>query len=37
VEGRFAPTHDPHRELCADCPAQAALCTWGPERTLAAR
>jgi hypothetical protein len=37
VEGRFAPTGDPHRELCADCPAQPALCTWGPERTLAVR
>jgi ATP-dependent helicase/nuclease subunit A len=35
VEGRFAPTDEPHRELCATCPGQPALCTWGPERTLA--
>ena len=36
VEGRFTPTETPHRELCADCPGQPALCSWGPERTLAA-
>ena len=35
VDSRFEPTEDPHRELCADCPGRAALCTWGPERTLA--
>ena len=35
VEARFEPTDDPHRELCADCPGRAALCSWGPERTLA--
>ncbi|MFN2616300.1 MAG: UvrD-helicase domain-containing protein [Thermoleophilaceae bacterium] len=36
VEARFAPTEHPHRELCADCPGQPALCSWGPEHTLAA-
>jgi len=36
VEGRFEPTDAPHRELCATCPGQPALCSWGPERTLAA-
>ncbi|MBN1528499.1 MAG: UvrD-helicase domain-containing protein [Thermoleophilaceae bacterium] len=35
VEARFEPTADPHRELCADCPGRAALCSWGPEKTLA--
>jgi hypothetical protein len=35
VEARFAPTGSPHRELCADCPGQPALCSWGPDRTLA--
>jgi ATP-dependent helicase/nuclease subunit A len=35
VEGRFEPTDEPHRELCATCPAQPALCRWEPERTLA--
>jgi ATP-dependent helicase/nuclease subunit A len=35
VEGRFEPTSLPHRELCATCPGQPALCRWGPERTLA--
>ena len=37
VEGSFAPTEQPHAELCATCPGQPALCSWGPERTLAAR
>jgi hypothetical protein len=36
LELRFGPTERPHRELCADCPGQPALCSWGPERTLAA-
>ena len=36
LELRFDPTDRPHRELCADCPGQPALCSWGPERTLAA-
>ena len=35
VESRFVPTDTPHRDLCADCPGRAALCTWEPERTLA--
>jgi ATP-dependent helicase/nuclease subunit A len=34
VEGRFEPTDWPHYALCADCPGRAALCKWGPERTL---
>jgi ATP-dependent helicase/nuclease subunit A len=37
VAGRFEPTAEPHRELCGDCPGRAALCSWDPERTLAAR
>ena len=37
ISGRFDPTPDPHRELCAGCPAQPSLCSWGPERTLAER
>ncbi|MGI8946182.1 MAG: UvrD-helicase domain-containing protein [Thermoleophilaceae bacterium] len=36
VGGRFVPSERPHRGLCAGCPGRAALCTWGPERTLAA-
>ena len=35
TSGRFEPTTAPHRGLCADCPGQPALCSWGPERTLA--
>jgi len=35
VDGRFEPTTSPHRELCASCPGQPALCSWPPERTLA--
>jgi RecB family exonuclease len=34
AEARFEPTPNPRRELCADCPGQPALCSWGPERTL---
>jgi hypothetical protein len=34
VESRFEPTDEPHRDLCADCPGRAALCSWGPEKTL---
>jgi hypothetical protein len=34
VESRFEPTHEPNRDLCADCPGRAALCSWGPEKTL---
>jgi hypothetical protein len=35
IAGRFAPTDAPHRELCQFCPGQPALCSWGPDRTLA--
>jgi ATP-dependent helicase/nuclease subunit A len=34
TEGRFVPTDEPHRGLCADCPGRESLCVWGPERTL---
>jgi ATP-dependent exoDNAse (exonuclease V) beta subunit len=34
LEGRFEPTREPHRELCITCPGRAALCEWGPDRTL---
>ena len=37
VGGAFSPAAAPHRELCQGCPGQPALCTWGPERTLADR
>jgi ATP-dependent helicase/nuclease subunit A len=36
VEARFEPAAEPHYGLCADCPGRAALCSWGPERTLRA-
>ena len=35
IAGRFEPTAQPHRALCADCPGQPRLCSWGPDRTLA--
>jgi ATP-dependent exoDNAse (exonuclease V) beta subunit len=35
IEGRFVPSDRPHRELCATCPGREALCSWGPDRTLA--
>jgi len=34
VAGDFEPTSEPHRELCAGCPGQPALCKWPPELTL---
>jgi ATP-dependent exoDNAse (exonuclease V) beta subunit len=37
LTGVFVPTAEPHRELCQSCPAQPALCTWAPDRTLAER
>jgi ATP-dependent helicase/nuclease subunit A len=37
IVGRFEPTADPHRELCATCPGRAALCSWDESRTLAER
>jgi len=36
VSGSFRPSDRPHLALCAGCPGQPALCSWGPERTLAA-
>ena len=36
VEGRFVPSDEPHRGLCADCPGRAALCVHPPELTLRA-
>ena len=36
VDGRFEPTDHPHRDLCLTCPGRPALCSWPPERTLAA-
>jgi ATP-dependent exoDNAse (exonuclease V) beta subunit len=35
IGGRFEPTDDPHRELCATCPGRPALCCWDESRTLA--
>jgi ATP-dependent helicase/nuclease subunit A len=37
LAGRFEPTDAPHRGLCQFCPGQPALCSWEPERTLAAQ
>jgi len=34
LEGRFEPAAKPHRGLCAGCPGQAALCSWGLDDTL---
>jgi len=34
--GRFDPSPAPWRGLCGDCPGRSGLCSWGPERTLAA-
>jgi hypothetical protein len=34
IDGEFAPTGEPHRELCLTCPGRAALCSWGPDHTL---
>jgi ATP-dependent exoDNAse (exonuclease V) beta subunit len=35
LAGDFAPTAAPHRDLCADCPGRAALCSHPQTRTLA--
>jgi hypothetical protein len=35
IDGRFEPTDEPHRELCASCPGRAALCSWDEAHTLA--
>ncbi|MEA2427320.1 MAG: hypothetical protein QOF37_948, partial [Thermoleophilaceae bacterium] len=37
VAARFERSDEPHRELCQGCPGQPALCTWGPDRTMAER
>jgi ATP-dependent helicase/nuclease subunit A len=37
LAGRFEPTSAPHRGLCQFCAGQPALCSWEPERTLAAQ
>jgi hypothetical protein len=37
ISGQFEPTDRPHRELCQHCPGRPALCTWGPDRTMAER
>jgi ATP-dependent exoDNAse (exonuclease V) beta subunit len=37
VAGRYEPTAEPHRELCASCPGQPSLCRWEPEMTLRER
>jgi ATP-dependent exoDNAse (exonuclease V) beta subunit len=34
LDGRYEVTGTPHRDLCADCPGRAALCSWGEEMTL---
>jgi ATP-dependent helicase/nuclease subunit A len=35
LAGRFEPTAEPGRDLCATCPGRAALCSWPEERTRA--
>jgi ATP-dependent helicase/nuclease subunit A len=35
LEGRYGVTATPHRDLCADCPGRAALCSYPEARTLA--
>jgi ATP-dependent helicase/nuclease subunit A len=35
LDERYPVTDAPHRELCADCPGRAALCSHPPSRTLA--
>jgi ATP-dependent helicase/nuclease subunit A len=35
IAGRFEPTDEPHRDLCATCPGRPALCCWDESRTLA--
>ena len=34
LEGRYEVTATPHRDLCADCPGRAALCSYPEARTL---
>ena len=33
LEGRFVPSEEPHRDLCAGCPGRAALCVHDLELT----
>jgi ATP-dependent helicase/nuclease subunit A len=33
----FAVTLTPHREICLTCPGRGGLCSWGENRTMAAR
>ena len=35
LEGRYEVTPTPHRDLCADCPGRAAMCSYPEARTLA--
>jgi hypothetical protein len=34
LAGRFEPTAEPGRDLCATCPGRVALCSWTEEHTL---
>jgi hypothetical protein len=34
IEGRFAVTDEPHRALCAGCPALGGLCSWPAETAM---
>jgi len=34
LDERYEVTERPHRDLCADCPGRAALCSWGEDMTL---
>jgi hypothetical protein len=34
LEGRYPVTDTPHRELCGDCPARTAMCSWPESMTL---
>jgi RecB family exonuclease len=34
IEGRFAVTDEPHRALCAGCPALGGLCSWPVEAAM---
>ncbi|HVE67382.1 MAG TPA: UvrD-helicase domain-containing protein, partial [Solirubrobacteraceae bacterium] len=36
LDERFPVTADPHRDLCLDCPARRALCSWDESMTLRA-
>jgi hypothetical protein len=34
IEGRFAPTPEPHRHLCIQCAGRPSLCSWDERVTL---